>query len=212
MMALGFMTEEILEMAVKKNLYNGSYYKTCIENHLLPHKDEWDRDMASQAMYLGMNMVKMENEHNDLYDKGSGVVFLNRNIGKIPQGLTAAEKEIYSHSATTGWVGPHVDSSADCMQFEANWWHAPYKQVYAVPLSRIVCCANNEKADGGGYGFGSEQEYVGNLFNLPCWVYHDDQGLTWKGAIDEAKKSSGMKGYLAKLASRLGIFNTHAKK
>lgn len=212
MMALGFMPEEILEMAVKKNLYNGSYYKTCIENHLLPHKDEWDRDMASQAMYLGMNMVKMENEHNDLYDKGSGVVFLNRNIGKIPQGLTAEEKEIYSHSATTGWVGPHVDSAADCMQFEANWWHAPYKQVYAVPLSRIVCCANNEKADGGGYGFGSEQEYVGNLFNLPCWVYHDDQGLTWKGAIDEAKKSSGMKGFLTKLASRLGIFNTHAKK
>lgn len=212
MIALGFTPENILEMEAKKKLYKGSYYKTCIENYLSPNKEEWDRDMASQAMYLGMNMVKMENEHNDLYDKGAGVVYLNRNIGNIPQGLTEEEKKIYSKSSTTGWVGPHVDSAADCMQFEANWWHEPYKQVYAVPLSRIVCCANNEKSVGGGYGYGNEQEYVGNLYNLPCWVYHEDQGLTWKGAIDEAKKTSGMKGYLAKLASRLGFFNTHAKK
>ena len=212
MIALGFTPEKILEMEAKKKLYKGSYYKTCIENYLSPNKEEWDRDMASQAMYLGMNMVKMENEHNDLYDKGAGVVYLNRNIGNIPQGLTEEEEKIYSKSSTTGWVGPHVDSAADCMQFEANWWHEPYKQVYAVPLSRIVCCANNKKSVGGGYGYGNEQEYVGNLYNLPCWVYHEDQGLTWKGAIDEAKKTSGMKGYLAKLASRLGFFNTHAKK
>ena len=212
MMALGFTPEQILEMAEQKKLYKGSYYTDCINSHLLPHKEEWDRDMASQAMYLGMNMVKMENEHNDLYDKKSGVVFLNRNIGNIPQGLTAADKKIYSTSTTTGWVGPHVDSAADCMQFEANWWHEPYKQVYAVPLSRIVCCANNEMATGGGYGYGSEQEYVGNLYNLPCWVYHDSQNLTWKGAIDEANKSSGMKGFLKKLASRLGFFSTQPKK
>lgn len=212
MMALGFTPEQILEMAAQKKLYKGNYYTSCINNQLLPHKDEWDRDMASQAMYLGMNMVKMENEHNDLYDKKSGVVFLNRNIGNIPQGLTAEEKKIYSTSSTTGWVGPHVDSAADCMQFEANWWHEPYKQVYAVPLSRIVCCANNDMATGGGYGYGSEQEYVGNLYNLPCWVYHDNQNLTWKGAIDEANKTSGMKGFLKKLASRLGFFSTHPKK
>lgn len=212
MMALGFTPEQILEMADQKKLYKGSYYTSCINSYLLPHKEEWDRDMASQAMYLGMNMVKMENEHNDLYDKKSGVVFLNRNIGNIPQGLTAEEKKIYSTSSTTGWVGPHVDSAADCMQFEANWWHEPYKQVYAVPLSRIVCCANNDMATGGGYGYGSEQEYVGNLYNLPCWVYHDDQNLTWKGAIDEANKTSGMKGFLKKLASRLGFFSTHPKK
>ena len=212
MMALGFTPEQILEMAAQKKLYKGNYYTSCINNQLLPHKDEWDRDMASQAMYLGMNMVKMENEHNDLYDKKSGVVFLNRNIGNIPQGLTAEEKKIYSTSSTTGWVGPHVDSAADCMQFEANWWHEPYKQVYAVPLSRIVCCANNDMATGGGYGYGSEQEYVGNLYNLPCWVYHEDQNLTWKGAIDEANKTSGMKGFLKKLASRLGFFSTHPKK
>ena len=212
MMALGFTPEQILEMADQKKLYKGSYYTSCINSHLLPHKEEWDRDMASQAMYLGMNMVKMENEHNDLYDKKSGVVFLNRNIGNIPQGLTAEEKKIYSTSSTTGWVGPHVDSAADCMQFEANWWHEPYKQVYAVPLSRIVCCANNKKATGDDYGYDSEQEYVGNLYNLPCWVYHDDQNLTWKGAIDEANKTSGMKGFLKKLASRLGFFSTHPKK
>ena len=100
MMALGFTPEQILEMAAQKKLYKGNYYTSCINNQLLPHKDEWDRDMASQAMYLGMNMVKMENEHNDLYDKKSGVVFLNRNIGNIPQGLTAEEKKIYSTSST----------------------------------------------------------------------------------------------------------------
>ena len=211
MMALGYTPEQILQMAQSNNLYNGSHYVSIINSQLIPHREEWDRDMASQAMYLGMNMVKMENEINDVYDKNSGVIFLNRNISNTPQGLNAAEKAIYSSSTATGWVGPHVDSAADCMQFEKNSWSGKKKQVYAVPLSRIVCCANNETSTGThqDYGYG-ENEFVGNLYNLPCWVYHPDNNLTWKAAIDNAKKSSGMMDLLKKFATRLGFFNTLA--
>lgn len=208
MMALGYSPEEILKMAEDNKLYNGSYYTSCINNKLLPDKENWARDMNSQAMYLGMNMVKMENENSDLYDKSAGVVFLNRNIGNTPEGLTEAEQAIYNSDKKTGWVGPHVDSAADCMQFEKNTWAKPKRQVYAVPFSRIVCCANNDKAEGGEYKFNGENEYVGNLYRLPCWVYHDENNLTWKNAIDKAKDSAGMKGLLKKFATRLGAFNT----
>lgn len=211
MMALGYTPEQILKMAEEDKLYNGSYYTSCINNSLIPNKENWDRDMNSQAMYLGMNMVKMENEKSDLYDKASGVVFLNRNIGDTPKGLTKAEEKIYN-SSETGWVGPHIDSAADCMQFEKNSWGGSKKQVYAVPFSRIVCCANNDSAYGGSYGYESEQEYVGNLYELPCWVYHPSDNLTWKNAIDEAKKSNGMSGLLKKFATRLGMFNTLMEK
>ena len=95
------------------------------------------------------------------------------------------------------------------MQFEKNSWGGQNKQVYAVPLSRIVCCANNETATGTHQDYGyDENEYVGNLYQLPCWVYHPSNNLTWKNAIDKAKKSSGMIGMLKKFASRLGFFNT----
>jgi hypothetical protein len=211
MMALGYTPEQILTMAEAGDLYNGSYYTTCINNSLIPNKEEWDLDMNSQAMYLGLNMLKMENEHSDLYDKESGVVFLNRNIGDTPKGLTASEKKLYDSSSTMGWVGPHVDSAADCMQFEKNTWPGSKKQVYAVPLSRIVCCANNDKAIGGDYYCNVEQEYVGNLYQLPCWVYHSDNNLTWKNAIDKAKQNEGMKGLLKKFAKRLAAFNTLIK-
>ena len=211
MMALGYTPEHILTMAEAGDLYNGSYYTTCINNSLIPNKEEWDRDMNSQAMYLGLNMLKMENEHSDLYDKESGVVFLNRNIGNTPKGLTASEKKLYDSSSTMGWIGPHVDSAADCMQFEKNTWPGPKKQVYAVPLSRIVCCANNDKAIGGEYYYNGEQEYVGNLYQLPCWVYHSDNNLTWKNAIDKAKQNESMKGLLQKFAKRLAAFNTLIK-
>ena len=208
-MALGYTPEQVLEMAKKGELYNAKSYENMIEGEVLPHKDEWAMDMASQAMYLGMNMVKMENEVNDVYDKKSGVIFLNRNITNSPQGLSAAEDALYKSSTATGWVGPHVDSAADCMQFEKNSWGGQNKQVYAVPLSRIVCCANNETATGTHQDYGyDENEYVGNLYQLPCWVYHPSNNLTWKNAIDKAKKSSGMIGMLKKFASRLGFFNT----
>ena len=208
-MALGYTPEQILEMAKKGELYNAKSYENMIEGDVLPHKDEWAMDMASQAMYLGMNMVKMENEVNDVYDKKSGVIFLNRNITNYPQGLSAAEEALYKSSTATGWVGPHIDSAADCMQFEKNSWGGQNKQVYAVPLSRIVCCANNETATGTHQDYGyDENEYVGNLYQLPCWVYHPSNNLTWKNAIDKAKKSSGMMGMLKKFASRLGFFNT----
>lgn len=211
MMALGYSPEEILKMANAKSLYNGDYYKKCIDTYLLPHKEEWDRDMNSQAMYLGLNALKMENEHSDLYDKASGVVFLNRNIASTPKGLSAKEKAIYTSSSAMGWVGPHIDSAADCMQFEKNSWSGDKKQVYAVPFSRIVCCANNEQANSGGYGYNSEQEYVGNLYNLPCWVYHGSNNLTWKNAIDKAKESEGMSNFLKAFAKRLSAFNTLTK-
>ena len=212
MMALGYTPEQILKMAQDKKLYNGSHYVSIINSLLFPHREEWDRDMASQAMYLGMNMVKMENELNDVYDKKSGVIFLNRNISNTPQGLTSAEKALYTSDTDTGWVGPHIDSAADCMQFEKNSWSGKKKQVYAVPLSRIVCCANNDTSTGTHQDYGyDENEYVGNLYNLPCWVYHPDNHLTWKNAIDKAKKSSGMIGLLKKFAERLGFFNTLTK-
>ena len=211
MMALGYTPEQILDMAKNDKLYNGSYYINCINKVLIPNKENWDRDMNSQAIYLGLNMVKMENEHSDLYDKKSGVVFLNRNIDNTPDGLTIAEQKLYKSSTETGWVGPHIDSAADCMQFEKNSWSGSKKQVYAVPLSRIVCCANNDKKMGGEYGYNGEQEYVGNLYMLPCWVYHSSNNLTWKNAIDEAKKSTGMQEFLKKLASRLATFNTLEK-
>ena len=211
MMALGYSPEQILEMAENNKLYNGSYYTSCINNKLLSDKENWDRDMNSQAMYLGMNMVKLENEKSDLYDKSAGVVFLNRNISKMPEGLTEDEKKIYQNSKAMGWVGPHMDSAADCMQFEKNSWGGSKKQVYAVPFSRIVCCANNNTSTGGGYGYESEQEYVGNLYQLPCWVYHPENSLTWKNAIDKAKKSDGMVELLKKFAKRLAAFNTLIK-
>lgn len=208
MMALGYTPGQILKMAEDGKLYNGSYYTSCINNLLIPKQDSWARDMNSQAMYLGMNMVKMENEQSDLYDTGSGVVFLNRNISNTPDGLTAAEEAIYSSAKKKGWVGPHIDSAADCMQFEKNSWSGSKKQVYAVPFSRIVCCANNDTATGSDFGYVSEQEYVGNLYQLPCWVYHPDNNLTWKNAIDEAQKSDGMKKMLQRFANRLSAFNT----
>ncbi len=209
MMALGHTPDQILQMGQSGDLYNGNSYVSVINNLLLPNKAEWDRDMASQAMYLGMNMVKMENELNDVYDKKSGVIFLNRNISSTPQGLNAAEEALYNSKTDMGWVGPHVDSAADCMQFEKNSWSGTKKQVYAVPLSRIVCCANNATATGAHQDYGyNENEYVGNLYNLPCWVYHPSNNLTWKVAIDNAKKSSGMMGMLKKFAQRLGFFNT----
>lgn len=208
MMALGYTPEQILQMGQSGDLYNGNSYVSVINNLLLPHKEEWDRDMASQAMYLGMNMVKMENELNDVYDKKSGVIFLNRNINNTPKGISDAEKAIYDDIKKEGWIKPHIDSAADCMQFEDNSWSGKKRQVYAVPLSRVVCCANNETHKGGGYGHDLEQEYVGNLYQLPCWVYHVDQEYTWKVAIDHAKKSSGMIGMLKKFAQRLGFFNT----
>lgn len=211
MMALGYTPEQIMDMAKNDKLYNGTYYINCINKVLIPNKENWDRDMNSQAIYLGLNMVKMENEHSDLYDKKSGVVFLNRNIDNTPGGLTIAEQKLYKSSTETGWVGPHIDSAADCMQFEKNNWSGSKKQVYAVPLSRIVCCANNDKKTGGEYGYNGEQEYVGNLYMLPCWVYHSSNNLTWKNAIDEAKKSTGMQEFLKKLASRLAAFNTLEK-
>ena len=209
MMALGYTPDQILQMGKSGDLYNGNSYVSVINNILLPNKAEWDRDMASQAMYLGMNMVKMENELNDVYDKKSGVIFLNRNISSTPQGLNAEEEALYNSKTDMGWVGPHVDSAADCMQFEKNSWSGSKKQVYAVPLSRIVCCANNATATGAHQDYGyNENEYVGNLYNLPCWVYHPSNNLTWKVAIDNAKKSSGMIGMLKKFAQRLGFFNT----
>ncbi len=209
MMALGYTSDQILKMGQSGDLYNGNSYVSVINNLLLPNKAEWDMDMASQAMYLGMNMVKMENELNDVYDKKSGVIFLNRNISSTPQGLNAAEEALYNSKTDMGWVGPHVDSAADCMQFEKNSWSGTKKQVYAVPLSRIVCCANNATATGAHQDYGyNENEYVGNLYNLPCWVYHPSNNLTWKVAIDKAKKSSGMIGMLKKFAQRLGFFNT----
>lgn len=208
MMALGYSPEEIIKMADEGKLYKGSYYTDCINHYLIPNRADWDRDMNSQAMYMGLNMLKMENELSDLYDKASGVVYLNRNINSTPKGLTAAEKEIYDSHNKTGWVGPHIDSAADCMQFEKNSWGEPKKQVYAVPFSRIVCCANNEKASGDHFGYHGEQEYVGNLYQLPCWVYHYDNNLTWKGAIDQAKQSAGMSDMLKGYAQRLAAFNT----
>ena len=79
-----------------------------------------------------------------------------------------------------------------------------------MPFSRIVCCANNEKASGAHFGYHGEQEYVGNLYRLPCWVYHYGNNLTWKNAIDLAKKSSGMSDMLKGYAQRLAAFNTLA--
>lgn len=209
LMMLGHTIDEIREMAKGKKLYKSEFYTDCIEKHYDKKEKSWEMDVASQAMYQGLNMVKMENELSDLYDKEHGVIFLNRNIGSVPDGLTKDEEAIYKGSGE-GWVGPHVDSAADCMQFEMNDWSEPNKQVYAVPLSRIVCCANNQTPKGGGYGYTTEQEYVGNLHQLPCWVYHGDH--TWHGAITAAKKSEGMKAWLEKLGSRLSPFNTLPSK
>lgn len=209
LMMLGHTIDEIREMAKGKKLYKSELYTDCIEKHYDKKEKSWEMDVVSQAMYQGLNMVKMENELSDLYDKEHGVIFLNRNIGSVPDGLTKDEEAIYKGSGE-GWVGPHVDSAADCMQFEKNNWSEPYKQVYAVPLSRIVCCANNQTTTGGGYGYTTEQEYVGNLHQLPCWVYHG--GHTWHGAITAAKKSEGMKAWLEKLGSRLSPFNTLPSK
>lgn len=208
MLGLGYSVSEIEKMASSGALYNGSHYTNIISKYLKGDPTQWAKDMASQAMYCGLQMIKLENELSDLYDKESGVVFLNRNISTLPKGLTDADKQTYQDSSKSGWVSPHLDSAADCMQFESNSWSSQYKQVYAVPFSRLVCCGNNHKADGGGFGYDNEQEYVGNLIQLPCWVYHSSQSLTWKGAVDKAKASDGMKSYLSGFAKRLGAFNT----
>ena len=208
MLGLGYSVSEIEKMASSGALYNGSHYTNIISKYIKGDPTQWAKDMASQAMYCGLQMIKLENEISDLYDKESGVVFLNRNISTLPKGLTEADKKTYQDSSKSGWVSPHLDSAADCMQFEANSWSCQYKQVYAVPFSRLVCCGNNHKADGGGFGYDNEQEYVGNLIQLPCWVYHSSQSLTWKGAVDKAKASDGMKSYLSGFAKRLGVFNT----
>lgn len=209
MMALGYSADDIKKMAEEGKLYNGSSYTHCLSSYS-KKKAQWDKEMASHAIYRGLNMLKMENETNDQYDKENGVIYLNRNISSTPNGITEAEKKVYNGSGT-GFIGPHIDSAADCMQFEKNTWSASKKQVYAVPISRVVCCANNLKATGGQYGFHSENEYVGNLYMLPCYVYHGS-GTTWLNAIKGAKENEGMKAWLAKCAKRLNPFNTLLKK
>ncbi|MBO6031737.1 MAG: hypothetical protein J6Q22_09710 [Prevotella sp.] len=209
MMALGYSAKQIRDMVKKGDLYSGESYSKILDKAKDGTTEEWGREMASQAIYCGLQMLKKENEVNDQIDKDSGVVFLNRNIGNVPNGLSKKEEELYKEEDKSGWVGAHLDSAADCMQFESNSWHKPYKQVYAVPFSRLVCCANDQMANGGDFGYDSEHEWVGNLLYLPCFVYHESQGYTWKGAIDAAQKTSGMKGFLKKFADRLGIFSTH---
>jgi len=209
MMALGYSAKQIRDMVKNGDLYNGGSYSKILDKAKDGTTEEWGREMASQAIYCGLQMLKKENEVNDQIDKDSGVVFLNRNIGNVPNGLSKKEEELYKEEDKSGWVGAHLDSAADCMQFESNSWHKPYKQVYAVPFSRLVCCANDQMANGGDFGYDNEHEWVGNLLYLPCFVYHESQGYTWKGAIDAAQKTSGMKAFLKKFADRLGMFSTH---
>lgn len=209
---------------IKKNLANGTFINGAysgesmtdiIKSHAEGNPAKWESDLASQAMFCGLQMIYLENSQNAMFDKESGVVFVNRNIPPHEEvsGLTAKEKAIYSDPDASGWVGPHPYAAADCMQFEMNdWGSSDYNcQVYALPFANLICCSNMSKASGhsnltGGYG--GENEYVGNLNNQPCWVYHKGAGLSWKGAIDEAKKSKGMKAWLKKLATRLNPFNT----
>ena len=211
--ALGYSLDQIESMAKSEKLYRGSEYTPIIEKFYkgsAENETAWRKDMASQAIYCGCNMVKLENEKNAQYDQTSGVVFLNRNIADIPKGLSEKDQNTYSDSSASGWVGPHVDSAADCMQFEKNSWSGEYKQVYAVPFARMVCAANNSTESSAttmdaGY---NENEYVGNLYMLPCWVYHPSAKLSWKQAIGKAKEDKGMQGYLAGLATRLKPFAT----
>lgn len=208
MMALGHSLDEIKKMAKDQHFYKSDAYTKVISTYYDGNPEELAAEMASQAMYCGLQMLKLENEMSDQYDKDSGVVFVNRNLTSIPFGMTPEDKAIYKSKSKTGYISPHIDSAADCTQFEKNSWSGQYKQVYAVPFSRLICCANNNKSSGGTYSHNGENEYVANLYYLPCWVYHDANGLTWKAAIDKAKENSGMKGFLKKLASRLHLFKT----
>lgn len=217
--AMGYTLSDIKKKLADGTFINGEQdgesVSDIIEEHAEGDPDKWESDFASQAMFCGLQMLYLENSRNAMFDKESGVVFVNRNIPSYEkvQGLTAKEQAIYSDPDASGWVGPHPYAAADCMQFEMNDWGGDnYNcQVYALPFANLICCSNMSNASGtsnltGGYG--GENEYVGNLNNQPCWVYHKGAGLSWKGAIDEAKKSKGMKSWLKKLATRLNPFNT----
>lgn len=223
--AMGYSLPEIKDMLKDGTLINGASGGTSvldiIKSHAEAKPDKWKADYASQAMFCGLQMIYLENSINDLFDKENGVVFVNRNIpheetDKL-KGLTDSEIKTYSDFNASGWVGPHPYAAADCMQFEKNSWGSEdYScQVYALPFANLVCCSNMSTASGDSdltQGYNGEHEYVGNLMNQPCWVYHKGAGLSWKGAIDEAKKSKGMQAWLKKLAMRLNPFNTLTSK
>lgn len=219
---MGLSLDEIMDNLKNGKFINGQHqddgygtppvYMTDVITRRAKGKPrEWQANLNSQAMYLGMLMLYLENAQNPDIDHNSGVVFLSRNIpsSEKVQGLTPAEAEIYKNQTKEGWVGAHPYAAADCCQFETNNWHNANKQVYALPFSHVICCGNFTKKTGEkmeeGYG---ENEWAGNCMNMPCYVYHEGMYYDWQTAKSHALASKGMQKWLKGLEARSKAFNT----